>query len=221
MSANNLVLQRLPKPFRTRVYCVSPRGREYFVIMTLKRGSEVFAMRRTGKPILRLVCGNPLVAALPPTPAKKAAAARPPVEKVKPATLERVITPPASASPVVIAPVTSTISALPTVSVIPGAASEVVFTGASSALSGGLPAWLISLPIAGGLIATFPHGGGSGGTPSLPTLPGTHTPSNTPPIIPPTPSGPPLPAVPEPSPVCVFAIGALALGAQRLVRRRA
>ena len=48
--------------------------------MTLKRGSEVFAMRRTGKPILRLVCGNPLVAALPPTPAKKAAAARPPVE---------------------------------------------------------------------------------------------------------------------------------------------
>ena len=223
---DNLVLKRLPAPFRTRVYCLSPRGREYFVIMTLKRGSLVFALRRTGQPILRLVCGNPLVAALPPTPAKKAAAARPPVSHVKPSLLERAAAPPAHA--ILAAPSVPSAATLPTVSVISGTPSGVIFTATGSVASAGPPVWLVWLPVAGGLVAVLPHGGGSdspsGPVPGLPTLPETHPTSGTPPlIIPPpggpVPGGPPPPAVPEPNPACVFAIGALALGALRLARR--
>ena len=208
---DNLVLKRLAAPYRTRVYCISPRGREYFVVMTLKRGTPVFALRRTGQPILRLVCGNPLVAALPPSAPKAAAARpRPPVQRVKPTLLERAATPAAPVASVPAAP------SLPFVTTVSGSPSEMLFTQVGS---GGSPGWLGWLPVLGGVIGVLSHGGGAhGGTPSVSGGPGT------PPLFVTSHGGPPTPPVqpvPEPSPACVLLIGALALGAWRVVGKRA
>ena len=234
----NLSLKRLAVPYRTRVYCLSPKGREYFVLMTLKPGTPVFALRRTGQPILRLVCGNPLVASLPPSPRQAAAPVHPhpPVSHVKAATLGGAVTPASSASPAALAPTASGAS-LPTVTTVSGASSEVLFTSGGSLTSGGgAPGWLAWLPVAGGLFGVLTHGGGSGsssggGSPSttvtsgggthplfpvhgIPTTPGGPT---TPGL--PIPSGAPVP-VPEPGPGCVLLTGALMLGLRRTLRRR-
>lgn len=78
----NLVEGRLTaaQAGRYRVACVTPSGREYSIQEHLPAGTPVFLLARTGKPILRLACGNPLVSSLPPVPAK-------PKVKLKPATL--------------------------------------------------------------------------------------------------------------------------------------
>lgn len=56
---------------RYRVACISPSGREYWVSERLAAGTPVFALATTGKPILKLECGNPLVSSLPILQAKK------------------------------------------------------------------------------------------------------------------------------------------------------
>ena len=207
---DNLVLKHLTKPFRTRVYCISPRGREYYVVMTLKRGSEVFAMRRTGQPILRLVCGNPLVAALPPTPAKKAAAARPPVSQVKPATLAKAAPPTAPVSP---ASRRAVQSRQP-----PPCRPSPRFRGCRPRLSSRrqvprrpaacLRGWHCCRS-RGASSPLFRTAAVRAARPALPTETGTHRAPARPPIFTPPPAGPAPQPVPEPSPVWVFVVGAL------------
>ena len=62
----NLVLTRLQKSGYYRVACVGPGGREYWINARLPAGTAVFASRATGRPILKLACGNPMVSSLPP-----------------------------------------------------------------------------------------------------------------------------------------------------------
>ena len=63
----NLVLTHLKKGGRYRVACVGHDGREFWVESRLPKGTAVFASRATGRPILKLACGNPMVSSLPPT----------------------------------------------------------------------------------------------------------------------------------------------------------
>ena len=67
---HNLVLKRTTTAQRYRVYCISQTGREYTINSRLPVGTPVFVMRATGKPILKLACGNPMVAELPPVKTK-------------------------------------------------------------------------------------------------------------------------------------------------------
>lgn len=70
---DNLVLTKLKKAGRYRVYCVGRSGQEYTINSRLAAGTPVFVMRSTGQPVLKLACGNPMVAALPPVTTKVAA----------------------------------------------------------------------------------------------------------------------------------------------------
>ncbi len=70
---DNLVLTRLKTAHRYRVYCVSRTGREYIVNQRMAAGTPVFVLRSTGQPVLKLACGNPMVAALPAVATKVAA----------------------------------------------------------------------------------------------------------------------------------------------------
>jgi hypothetical protein len=197
--SRNLVLSHLKSPEKMRVYCITPTGREYYVVMTLPKGAAVFAQRYSGKPVLRLVCGNPLVAALPALPPLAATNVASPVKTAVESALEQQITPTVADSPVflnagglaeVAAPVINTVGA-----------GEVVVTAAGSSLG-----WL---PLAGGAFAgaiaqqtnLFTNSGGGGGT----------FPSG------PTPNGP-SPA-PEPSPCLVLVLGGMGLAAARYLRR--
>ena len=62
----NLVLTHLAKAGYYRVACVGRGGREYWITSRLPAGTAVFASRATGRPILKLACGNPMVSTLPP-----------------------------------------------------------------------------------------------------------------------------------------------------------
>ena len=67
---SNLVLKKTTTAQRYQVYCISRTGQEYTVNSRLPIGTPVFVMRSTGKPILKLACGNPMVAELPPIKTK-------------------------------------------------------------------------------------------------------------------------------------------------------
>ena len=67
---SNLILKRTTTAQRYQVYCISRTGREYTINSRLPVGTPVFVMRATGKPILKLACGNPMVAQLPPVKTK-------------------------------------------------------------------------------------------------------------------------------------------------------
>ena len=62
----NLVLTHLKKGGDYRVACVGRDGREFWVEAHLPAGTAIFASRVTGRPILKLACGNPMVSSLPP-----------------------------------------------------------------------------------------------------------------------------------------------------------
>ncbi len=62
---NNLVLKRITDARRYQVYCIARDGHEYLINSRLPVGTPVFVLRQTGRPILKLACGNPMVAALP------------------------------------------------------------------------------------------------------------------------------------------------------------
>ena len=70
---DNLVLTKLKTAHRYKVYCVSRTGREYTLNQRMAAGTPVFVLRSTGQPVLKLACGNPMVAALPPVATKVAA----------------------------------------------------------------------------------------------------------------------------------------------------
>jgi len=62
----NLVLTHLQKGGNYRVACVGRDGREFWIESHLPAGTAIFASRATGRPILKLACGNPMVSSLPP-----------------------------------------------------------------------------------------------------------------------------------------------------------
>ena len=199
---DNLTLTTLPKAGTYRVACVTPSGREYSITARLAAGTPVFASTRTGRPILKLACGNPLVTALPPAPPKPK-----PVVKVKraPAVLAPMATlpPPEVPAPLADAPETYSFTA-PTPLVVPAPAPIGALTqvgGVQQALvtkGGGFP----FLPVAAvaGVAALLPKGGGSSPVP----------------VVPPAP-----PAVPEPSPLLLLGLGGAALLGWRVRTRRA
>lgn len=195
----NLTLTRLSRAGTYRVACVTPSGREYAITERLAAGTPVFTSTRTGRPILKLACGNPLVASLPPAPPRPK-----PVVKVK-------------RSPAVLAPTAKTL--LPEVPALTDDSLETFAFTAPTPLVGLAPAAigpltqvggvqqaLISkgggigfLPIvaAGGIAALLPKGGGSSPAPEKPIIP----------IAPPVPT----PAVPEASPLLLLSLGGAAL----------
>ena len=67
---DNLVLKKTTRTQRYQVYCISRTGREYVINARLPLGTPVFVMRSTGKPVLKLACGNPMVATLPSVEAR-------------------------------------------------------------------------------------------------------------------------------------------------------
>ncbi len=171
----NLVLTTLKKPGRYGVYCVSRSGQEYKITEHLAAGTPVFVLRSTGQPVLKLACGNPMMAALPPVKTKVAAsyslapshslAASP----AKPLRTAPVPTPPLSSSgPVVVA-----MAGTPAVVIMP-TTKVAGFIGQLPAVhgGGGFPlGYLAGLPI---LALIGGHSGGSNHSPNTGTT-GTGT----------------------------------------------
>ncbi len=62
---DNLVVKRIPSTGRYKVWCVDSTGREYTINARLAAGTPVFVLRKTGQPVLKLACGNPMIAVLP------------------------------------------------------------------------------------------------------------------------------------------------------------
>jgi hypothetical protein len=177
---------------RYRVACITPSGREYFILERLPAGTPVFLLARTGKPILRLACGNPLVSSLPPVPA-------PVKPKVKAAAL--VTSQTARPVPIVVTPaVEPTVTVQPAVMSTPIVAvpTTVKVAGATQVLSRGGSAF-VPVALGGAAIGLLSHG---------------H--SNSPP----PPPGPPT-AVPEPSTLLLLGIfGGGFIGMKIRERRR-
>ncbi len=222
---DNLALSHLARGGRYKVACLTPSGRDYWITLPLAAGTPVFALKTTGKPILRLVCGNPLVSLLPPV--AKPIALKPAALTKLPATTA--VSPEAAGLP---APTSFAAPASLTGSPESALGPIVRVAGSSQAIGHGGVGFL---PFIGALVGVgaISHGGGShhgGGTPSGPTpspKPGPSPkpapkPTPSPPGFPPTPpSHPPsTSAVPEPNPGLVFAIGGSALAFLRLRRRK-
>jgi len=63
---DNLVLKKTTEAHRYRVWCLARDGREYTINARLPAGTPVFVFKKTGEPVLKLACGNPMMASLPP-----------------------------------------------------------------------------------------------------------------------------------------------------------
>lgn len=199
----NLVLTHLKTAGTYRVACVRADGSEYWVHERLPAGTPIFASRATGKPILKLACGNPMVSALPPgvkIANNKALYTAPKLASI-PSTL--VAVPPsapllADAAVPQFAFSTDALTVPPVVEVAGSLQSIVPVRG-----GGGFPlGYLAGIPILAGIIG---HGGGSGSG-SSPFIP---------PIVPPGPGPTP---VPETS--TVASLGLLLGGLSVLALRR-
>jgi hypothetical protein len=193
----NLVLTRLTQTQTTRVWCVTPSGREYTIMERLPAGTPVFALASTHQPIFKRVCGNPLVAALPHIEAKQAP------KPLKPPAL---VTKPTATAAVV--PV-SELALLPHENVVATALTGTSLTGplvqvgSYSAVFNKAGTNFLQPALAIFGLALFSGGGGSspGVTSGIP-VPVITPPGGT--------SGSPPPAVPEPSTVMPFIVtGAL------------
>lgn len=166
----NLVATKLTaaQAGRYKVGCISPSGREYYVSEHLLAGTPVFALASTGKPVLKLECGNPLVSSLPIVQAKAMPA--PPMS------------PPVIASSPAAIPgqtlVASTIIPGTTTFTTAAPLSDYAFTGAGPIVnvggitqvlshSGGLN-FLPGLIGAAALVGVTSHGSGSGGLAPVP-----------------------------------------------------
>lgn len=213
---NNLALSYLKAAGTYRVACVTPSGREYYVTQRLPQGTPVFALRSTGKAILKRACGNPLVSSLPAAAPKHLSQT---AQNVVGHTGQPLLaeTPTATAVPddlvaSSLAPGDTTLTA------VPGLTGDSIgdlgpFTRVSPSIASlggggfGLPLAGLAALGAAGLIAS--HHGGSNNS-STPT---------TPPISTPTPPGPVSPA-PEPNALTVYGIGAIGVLALAFARRR-
>lgn len=222
----NLVLSYLKTAGTYRVACVTPSGHEYYVTQRLPKGTPVFALASTGKPILKRACGNPLVSSLPAAVPKhlKQTAQQAVKRSGQPALAEAPAAAPAP-SDIVVA------SAAPgdtTLTAVPGLADGNVgdlgpFTRVSPSIASiggggggfGLPLAGLAALGAAGLLGSH-HGGSSNSNPAAPT-PTPTPPITTPPVTPiPTPVSP----APEPNAMLVYGIGAMGLFALGYARRR-
>lgn len=201
----NLVLTRLKTAGTYRVACVRADGSEYWVHERLAAGTPVFASRATGKPILKLACGNPMVSALPPgvkVADSKVLYTNPKLASI-PSTLVAVPPPTpllATAAAPQFAFNTDALTVPPVVQVAGSLQSIVPVRG-----GGGFPlGYLAGIPVLAGIIG---HGGGSGSS-SSPFIP---------PIVPPAPAPGPTP-VPETS--TVASLGLLLGGLSVVALRR-
>ena len=152
---DNLVLTKLKKSGRYRVYCVGRNGQEYTINSRLAAGTPVFVLRSTGQPVLKLACGNPMVASLPPVATKVAAYQSPvlaPATGAAPAAPAPVL---ASNGPVVVAMAdTPGVVVMPTTKVAGFIGQLPVVHG------GGFPfGYLAAIPV---IAAVGSHGGGNG-----------------------------------------------------------
>lgn len=172
---NTLIVDRIKKDRVVTNYCITKTGRVYALHQTFKKGTKVWALR-DGTPILRWACANPLAKRLPialtsrrprlsPTP--EVAGQRPRVAESAP---DPVI-PDVEAGVPVIAPQE------PLLANVENLAAPANFTGAASAISGGitipgrfplLPLTAITLP----LINSLTRPGNNVVTPVVPE-PGT------------------------------------------------
>ena len=146
----NLVEGRLSaaQAGRYRVACITPSGREYSILERLPAGTPVFLLAHTGKPILRLACGNPLVSSLPPVAPKP---------KVKPAVMTASRT--ARPAPVVAAPVvTPTVAVQPAVltTPIPALPTTVKVASIAQSVGRGGAGW-VPVAVGGAAVGLFSH----------------------------------------------------------------
>lgn len=225
----NLALSYLKTAGTYRVACITPSGHEYKVTQRLPKGTPVFSLISTGQPILKRVCGNPLVSSLPAAVPKRLnqTAEKSIVHSGKPALAEAPVT--TQGPEDVIA--SSTVPGDTTLTVVPGLADGAVgdlgpFTrvaGSLASIGGGGGGF--GLPLAGlaalgaaGLFGT--HHGGSNNTAPVTPIP-TPTPTPTPTPIPvPSPIPGPITPAPEPNAIIVYGVGALGLFALGYARRR-
>ena len=170
---NNLVLKKLQTASTYQVYCISPTGREYTIKSHLAAGTPVFVSKVTGKPVLKLACGNPMVASLPPEVKKSPSIEGTPQMAALPSTTAAAVAP-------VLAPGAPVIVAM---NDVPGS----VFTPVQKVLpypatlltkgGGHLPlGFLAGIPVIAGLIG---HGGGGNGNTPGGTTGTTGTPGTT------------------------------------------
>ena len=207
----NLVLTHLKSTGTYRVACVRADGSEYWVHERLPAGTPIFASRATGKPILKLACGNPMVSALPPSVkiSDNKALHTPPALALLPSTLQMPEAPPLLAGEIApqFAFTTDVLTVPPVVEVAGSLQSIVPVRG-----GGGFPlGYLAGIPILAGLIG---HGGGSGGSSFVPSVPPVT------PVTPVTPIIPGSPPVPEASTVASLGLLLGTLGVLALRRKR-
>lgn len=142
----NVVESYIPATKEYTVYCISPSGRIYTVNQIFKAGTKVFALRN-GQPVIKWVCGNPLMSHLPTVETRTVKLPPKVVSKVSPSVETMIPSQPAA----MLVP-SESFAMLPTAPVITSAASGITtITG-----PGGFPLWLPLLPLA------FSHGSGGG-----------------------------------------------------------
>lgn len=214
----NLVLKKTTTASRYQVYCISRTGREYTINSHLPAGTPVFVMRSTGKPILKLACGNPMVANLPPVVTKVGPYTSPELAMVPKPILAAIAPGLAPNGLVVVA-----MNLGPGIVVTPAPTTKV--GGLIQTLpvrGGGFPIGLLAgIPIIAGIAtnrgSTTPVAPVVPVTPIIPVVPVTPVTPVVPivPIIPVTPIVPIVPVtpapVPEPSTPVAFVVGAAGL----------
>ena len=199
---DNLVLKRVTVARRCEVYCLAADGHEYLINSRLAVGTPIFVLRGTSTPVLKLACGNPMVADLPPGQPKLMPSSQ----------LATLPPPPVPSIASTLSPNTPYVMAsanTPDVLVMP-VATKISPTIQLARISGGKTplGFLAGLPVLYGIL----HGGSNGnnsGTPGTNSGPGTNT-GVTP--------------VPEPSGSAAFLVGGAALaillvGAKRRNRK--
>ena len=190
----NLVLRKTTVAKRYTVWCISRNGHEYMVSQHIPVGTPIFVSKRTGQPVLKLACGNPMVASLPPviktSPSQQEA---PRLATVPPAPRPPAQPALAQGAPVIVATTTGVeITPVPVVRV----AESLPFLRTIG--HGGSPlGFLAGIPILAGIFSNGSHNNSD--TP--PGITGTPVPP-----VPPGNTGGPAP-VPEPSTTISFAIG--------------
>jgi hypothetical protein len=144
----NVVESYIPVTKTYTVYCVSNSGRIFAITQVFKAGTKVFALRN-GQPVIKWVCGNPLMAHLPTVQTRTVKLPPKVITKISPS-VETLIP---NQPPVMLIP-SESVAMLPSAPVITSSASGIT----TIVGPGGFPLWLPLLPLA------FAHPSGGGGS---------------------------------------------------------